>query len=147
MLQNLPGVLFPYSRISLERLDTCHPDLQRLFLALSKTHNISIICGYRGELEQARALKEKKSTKAFGQSKHNVKPSLAVDAVPTKALTLWKHKMDLPAKDYQGFAADVFDVANFNKIKLRWGGDWDMDGFALNDQKLYDFAHWELMEA
>jgi peptidoglycan LD-endopeptidase CwlK len=145
VLQNHPKALFKYSQRSLQRLSTCHPDLIRLFLELSRTHDVSIIVGFRDNKDQLIAYQTGKSEKKPGCSKHNHYPSMAVDAVPANAPRLWKNGEDLPRKTYEGFAKDIFDLAGILKIKLRWGGDWNGNGISSTDQTLNDFAHWELV--
>ena len=43
------------------------------------------------------------------------------------------------------FAAVVLTVAHMKGIKLRWGGDWDGDGF-FKDQEFDDLVHFELID-
>jgi peptidoglycan L-alanyl-D-glutamate endopeptidase CwlK len=67
---------------SLKKLKECHQDLQRLALAVDEVYPIQVVCGHRGKEEQDRAVAEGKSKLKFPESKHNKKPSLAVDVVP-----------------------------------------------------------------
>jgi peptidoglycan L-alanyl-D-glutamate endopeptidase CwlK len=43
------------------------------------------------------------------------------------------------------FAGFVMGIARGMGIKLRWGGDWDMD-FDVQDNKFDDFPHFEIRE-
>ena len=53
--------MYKYGKTSMSRLDTCHPDLQKLFKELIKYVDISILCGHRTEEEQTKAVLEKRS--------------------------------------------------------------------------------------
>jgi peptidoglycan L-alanyl-D-glutamate endopeptidase CwlK len=67
---------------SQERLKECHEKLQRLMRRVDEIYPIQVICGHRNEADQNKAFAEKKSKLKFPESKHNQKPSLAVDVVP-----------------------------------------------------------------
>ena len=67
---------------SLNRLKECHPDLQKLILRVDEIYPVHVICGYRGKEDQDKAFTEKKTKLQFPNSKHNKRPSLAVDVVP-----------------------------------------------------------------
>jgi hypothetical protein len=131
----MPG----FSAKSKWNLNSCHPDLQRVFNEVIKHVDCSIIDGHRGKAEQNQAFAEKKSQKKFPDSTHNVVPSLAVDAV--------RHPIDW--KDIKGhyfFAGFVIGIAKSMGIELRCGGDWDRD-WDVNDQDFYDLFHFELVNA
>lgn len=83
----------PLGPTSLERLATCHPDLQGLIksvaigidegdLAYAGIHDITVICGFRGEREQNQAFADGTSETPWPRSKHNREPSDAVDVAP-----------------------------------------------------------------
>lgn len=67
---------------SLAKLKTCHPNLVKLMLRVDEIYPIHVICGERGKEEQDKAFEEKKSKLKYPESKHNKRPSLAVDVVP-----------------------------------------------------------------
>lgn len=67
---------------SLNKLKECHPDLIKLINHVDTYYPVQVICGYRGEEDQNKAFAEKKSKLQFPKSKHNKRPSLAVDVVP-----------------------------------------------------------------
>lgn len=118
---------------SLARLKTCHPDLIKLIKRVDEIYPIHVICGYRGKEDQDRAFNEKKSKLKFPESKHNKKPSLAVDIVPdpdrnSKTLS-WN---DIAAFEIMLLAVE--SVADEYKIKIRLGRDF----------KFKDFPHVEL---
>lgn len=143
-LLNLPNAVYRYSKTSLRKLETCDKRLQRLFLEVSKHADVTIVCGYRSNEDQAEAFYKKKSKVKPGDSKHNKNPSLAVDAVPAHVPKLWAKGEDGSKLEFIAFAALVLSTAARLGIKVRWGGDWDMDG-DYDDQTFNDYAHWELI--
>lgn len=84
----------PLGKVSLERLATCRPELQELIhdaakgvdegdLAYAGIHDMTVLCGHRGEAEQHKAYAvDKTSRTPWPRSKHNRKPSDAVDVSP-----------------------------------------------------------------
>ncbi|WP_299733874.1 M15 family metallopeptidase [uncultured Endozoicomonas sp.] len=130
-----------FSQRSKDRLATCHPDLQRLMNKVVERYDISIICGHRGEEEQEKAFREGKSKARFGQSKHNSYPSRAVDVIP------WPFNQD-DWKDCDYFnhmAGYIMAVADELGIRIRWGGDWNMNR-RTSDETFLDMPHFELMD-
>lgn len=126
-----------FSQRSLDRLETCHRDLQRLFKEVIKRFDCSILCGERGEEDQTRAFKDGLTKVEYPFSKHNQKPSLAVDVAPYPID--WN---DL--NRFYFFGGYVKRVAEELGIEVRWGGDWDSDTMVL-DQTFNDLPHWELV--
>lgn len=124
------------SKISQERLNTCHPDLIKLMTAVSEVVNIAILCGHRGEVEQNKAFTEKKSKLKFPKSKHNKTPSLAVDIAP---LPIDWNNTDA----FKSLANLVFEIADRQKIHIRWGGDFNQDGNKTKNDA-WDLPHYEL---
>lgn len=124
-----------YGKTSSERLATAHPKLQLVFRKVVIRFDNTIICGHRSPEDQLVAFNTGKSKLKFG--KHNVFPSLAVDAAP------WP--IDWNDLDrFMRFGFYVMGVAEGMGIQLRWGRDWDRD-FDLNDQTFNDFPHFELI--
>lgn len=120
-----------FSAKSLERLNSCHKDLQRLMNAVIQEQDIIILCGHRGKEEQDKAYKDGFSKLRFPASKHNKLPSMAVDIAPYKNGINWE--------DIEGFkklSKIVFKKAKELKIDIEWGGNW----------KMRDYPHWELKE-
>lgn len=81
----------PLGTTSRKRLATAHTDLQRLFEAVAEgvdrgecpgVTDITILCGFRGELDQNQAWANGKSKLRWPDSDHNKTPALAVDAAP-----------------------------------------------------------------
>jgi len=75
---------FKFGKSSLQRLRTCHDDLQLLCHAILEDMDITVLCGYRSEAEQNAAFAKGTSKLKFPRSKHNSFPSLAVDIAPVK---------------------------------------------------------------
>ncbi len=126
-----------FGKRSKDNLNTCHPDLQRLFNEVVKHWDCSIICGHRTEEDQNKAFHEGKSKLQFPQSKHNSYPSKAVDVVP--------YPVDWQDRDrFYHFAGIVVGIATQMNIKIRWGGNWDGD-FQVKDENFMDLPHFELV--
>jgi peptidoglycan L-alanyl-D-glutamate endopeptidase CwlK len=125
-----------FSIASLKILKTCHDDLQRLFLEVIKTHDCTVLCGYRNEEDQNKAFKTGKSKLEYPKSAHNKNPSHAIDIVPYPID--WNN-----TKAFYHFAGFVRGIACQMGIQITWGGDWDSD-FDLNDQSFNDLPHFEL---
>lgn len=138
-----------YGQSSSEKRDTCDPKLIRVMdrgLELSPV-DITIVWGWRGEEIQNNFFRMDMSTKEWPDSKHNfeiegVGPhSKAFDFAP------WVNGA-IPWDDTHLFAfiAGVFfSAAEDLGTKLRWGGDWDMDGLTT-DQTFLDWGHIEVVE-
>lgn len=71
-----------FSRISKQRLSTCHTDLQAVCNELIKQYDFSVLQGYRGEQEQNAAFEKGNSKVRYPLSAHNKIPSRAVDIAP-----------------------------------------------------------------
>jgi peptidoglycan L-alanyl-D-glutamate endopeptidase CwlK len=129
-------VIPSFSKRSLEKLDACHPDLQRLFKEVVKHFDCTILCGHRGEGEQNEAYHSGRSKLKFPESKHNGMPSDAVDVAP--------YPIDWNDKErFYYFAGVAKGIATMMDIPLRWGGDWDSDT-QVHDQTFFDLPHYEL---
>jgi len=136
---------------SRERLETCHPWLQTIANELIKYLDVTVVCGRRGKEEQDRAFAEGRSKLPWPKSKHNVADengneipnglSRAIDLAPYvkgKGI-VWKKKSAAV------MAGMVLLIAAQKGIKVRWGGDWDMDQ-DFEDQTFEDLWHFELVE-
>ena len=125
-----------FSERSLRRLETCHPDLQRLFHEVVKHVDCMVIFGFRTREEQEQAFEDGNSDKHWPDSLHNKTPSQAVDVAP--------YPVDWKNEDrFRAFGGFVLGVASQMGIPIRWGGDWDGD-WDFSDQRLVDQPHFEL---
>lgn len=123
-----------FSQRSLNHLNGCHPLLRRLMLSVVEETDISILCGFRGEKEQNEAFERGTSKLKWPKSKHNISPSMAVDAVPypvdwhderrfrEMGQIVKQHWERIPVDERLGYS-------------LSWGGDW---------KSFKDFPHFEL---
>jgi peptidoglycan L-alanyl-D-glutamate endopeptidase CwlK len=137
-----------FSTRSQDRLDQCHPDLQVLANAVLKFHDCTVITGHRDEAEQTRVFTEKLSTKQWPDSKHNSKPSIAIDLAPYRPNSnMWEFKYSLYFAGLVLGTADALLTSGAMKHAVRWGGNWSTirdnpRGFA--DVSFYDGLHFEL---
>lgn len=156
--------MYKFSKTSLSRLDTCHADLQTILKRAIKVKDFSVICGHRSEEDQNEAFDKGFSKLKFPQSKHNKTPSLAVDIYPydnTLKLALSGHPTQIEyicektgisqaeakayiKEEYMLLMGVVMAIAADEGIKLRFGIDWDGDGYRL-DQTFNDYPHIELV--
>jgi peptidoglycan L-alanyl-D-glutamate endopeptidase CwlK len=123
---------YKFSKKSLERLRTCHDDLQLLCHAILEDMDISVLCGHRTKEEQEEAFKAGNSRLQFPKSKHNSKPSLAVDIAPVK-----NGKIDWnDIKLFEKMCKLVEQKAEKMGIDIRLGRDF---------KTLKDYPHIELV--
>lgn len=135
-------IMASFGKTSSDRLDGCHPDLQKIMNIVVKVRDISIIEGIRGEEDQNRMFDEGHSKLKWPDGKHNITAdrflSDATDITP------WPEQYtDKEAMIYVGGL--VMGVAAALNIKLRWGGDWDGDG-DMKDQSFDDLVHFERVD-
>jgi len=122
---------------SKEKLSTCHSDLQKVFYEVVKTFDCSVLEGHRDERRQNKLFEEGKTKVKYPTGRHNSNPSRAVDVTP--------YPVDWDDRERQTlFAGFVIGIARSMDIRLRWGGDWDMD-FQVSDNRFDDFPHFELI--
>lgn len=147
---------FYFSKLSLSKLDTCHPDLNivmRVALHCSSV-DFGISEGHRS-VERQQELYAKGRT-APGpivtyvdgvkkKGKHNEFPSLAVD------IYAWVDgKVSYDIKHLTYIAGIVQAVSVMLKgmgiisSEIVWGGNWDKDGTIITDQKFLDGPHFEI---
>ena len=127
-----------FGRRSKERLATCDNRLQDVFNEVIKHVDCSVLEGQRDEERQNKLFDEGKTKVRFPNGRHNASPSRAVDVTP--------YPVDWDDRERQTlFAGFVLGIARSMGIKLRWGGDWDMD-FEVQDNRCDDFPHFEIKE-
>ncbi len=129
---------YKFSKKSLDELHTCHPDLQRVFDQVLRLVDVAVVEGIRGKQKQDQCYDKGTSKVKYPNSKHNDIPSNAVDVIPWvggKGSWETKHCIFL--------AGIVMATANGMGIKIRWGGNWDMDDEIMTDQDFQDLAHYE----
>ena len=121
---------------SKERLSTCHESLQKVFNEVIKYVDCSVLEGHRDERRQEKLFDEGITKVHFPMGKHNSYPSRAVDITPYPVNWADRERQTL-------FAGFVLGVARGMGIRLRWGGDWNMN-FDVKDNRFDDFPHFEL---
>jgi len=137
-----------FSKASLDKLSTCHIDLQTLFNEVIKEFDCIVMEGHRGQEAQDEAFRTGKSQKKYPYGNHNATPSNAVDVAPydTKKKTInWNDKITFYY--FSGFVLGIaYKLKQEGKIShsIRWGGDWNSDD-DLHDQTLFDLVHFEIV--
>lgn len=126
-----------FSKASLDQLATCHPSLQLLFNEVIKDIDCKVLEGHRGKEAQNKAYAEKRSKLKWPNGKHNKFPSLAVDVVPWPLD--WNDR-----ESFKQLSEVVFKKAAVLKLKIRWGGDFNMDGDKTTKDS-WDMPHYELI--
>ena len=106
--------------------------------------DMSITDGRRCKAVQDEYFISGKSKVKWPDSKHNVlKPddlAKAVDIVPyINGKPSW-NKLHCCV-----MAGIVLSVAVSLNVKIRWGGNWDMDGEPITDQDFQDLVHFEVL--
>ena len=131
-----------FSKKSRERLETCDPRLIKVMELAIQRIDFSVSCGHRGEAEQDAAVRDGHSKTPWPRSKHNAKPSRAVDIFPYP----FKNEYWKQPQVWADQAKVVLDCAAELGIRLRWGGDWNQDGNS-KDERFYDGPHFELLRS
>lgn len=120
-----------FSQKSLDQLNTCNPLLQQLFNEVIKTHDCTIIEGYRDKEKQEAAFAEGKTQLHYPFGNHNKNPSLAVDVMP--------YPIDWnDSEGIKNFSDFVKATAKELNISIGYGGDW---------KTFKDRDHYELVSA
>jgi len=139
-----------FSHTSKERLATCHEDLQLIMITAIAISDVDfgIAEGHRSIEKQQQYYAEGKSQidGVSKKGKHNYEPSLAADIYPwSEGRADW----DEETLSYlSGIIHAVSEMLFMDKKithKVRWGGNWDMDGTIMTDQTFADRPHFELI--
>lgn len=120
-----------WGKTSSDRLATCDKllqDIANMMLARSE-FDLTITCGYRTKEEQEDAYQKGTSRAKFGQSKHNVFPSKAIDICPYPIS--WNDK----DARWQEMALNAMWCAGKLGIEITWGGSF---------KSIKDLPHFEL---
>tara|TARA_R110002012_G_scaffold8925_2_gene41075 strand:- start:30 stop:422 length:393 start_codon:yes stop_codon:yes gene_type:complete len=127
-----------YSKKSKGRLKSCDKRLQDVFNEVIKHVDCSILEGHRSKERQNKLYDEGRTKVKYPNGRHNSSPSKAVDVTP--------YPVDWEDRERQTlFAGFVIGIARGMGIRLRWGGDWDMD-FQVMDNRFDDFPHFEVRD-
>ncbi len=140
-----------FSQESLNKLATCHPDLQVLFNEVIKHFDCKITEGFRDEATQNKAYAEGKSKLKWPNGNHNKFPSFALDAYPcpidlnpktSRELDVYKWKMCYFAGQVKAISRVLKQEGKITHNVI-WGCDWDDDNI-LKEHDFFDFPHFEL---
>lgn len=135
-----------FSRSSKLKLDTCHPDLQRIMKEVVKFYDCTVLEGFRDRVRQDTLYAEQKTKVQYPDSKHNLTPSMAIDVAPYPID--WSGDAKNLARYYylagciRGVAAQLRRLGEIEH-EVRFGGDWDSDDF-FDDNSFDDLVHFEL---
>lgn len=110
------------------RLATCDVDLQTLVIKVAEQTPLMVVVGHRSKALQNQAVEMGVSQIYWPNSKHNAKPSLAIDLAP---LPLdWKN-----IRHFFELAAHVWAESLKNNVPVIWGGSFSFG----------DYGHFELI--
>ena len=135
-----------YSEASKSRLAECDKRWGKILNKVIKYYDCTILTGHRNKKDQDAAYNAipQRSKLQWPNSKHNTKPSLAVDVAPYPIPYEWGEDWRDRVKFYE-LKAIIFYVASKQGVKVRFGGDWDMDN-DYKDNKFNDLVHFEIIE-
>ena len=106
--------------------------------------DMSAIQGRRPKNEQNKYFNEGRSKVKWPNSKHNVANltdlASGIDVAPNVNGISW-NKLHCCV-----MAGVILSSAHFLGVKIRWGGNWDMDREPITDQDFQDLVHFELVE-
>jgi peptidoglycan L-alanyl-D-glutamate endopeptidase CwlK len=137
-----------WSQSSANKLDTCHPDLQKLANAVLVFHDCTVITGHRDQQTQERMVTEGKSKVHWPNGKHNSHPSHAIDLAPAVAgLSPWDFEYSLYFAGLVLGTAEILLSTGRMSYAVRWGGNWSAtrDQRSFKDVSFYDGLHFELV--
>lgn len=130
--------MYSFGKRSRERLSEVHPSLVKLLEEAIKIVDFSVIEGHRDKETQNRYYDDDKTEVQWPNSRHNSKPSMAVDIAP--------YPIDWDARNRFFFLAGIIKALAYrHNIEIRWGRDWDSDN-DFSDQTFNDLVHFEIKE-
>lgn len=129
--------MYKYSKKSLEKLSTCHPDLQKICHELIKLMDVTVLEGVRTPDAQDELFHK-------GMSRTRNSLHLPQDDGYSHAVDLAPFKIDWEDRErfiyMQGM---IRGIAHMMNIPIRSGIDWDSDG-EIKDHTFFDGPHIEL---
>lgn len=151
--------MYSFSEKSKSIIKTLHADIQFVLYKAIEVVDFSVDSGYRDATQQNALFREGKSQLIFDQSKHNKKPSQAVDIypypldweilnMPYKKIIKSKNLIERYFAEIEKFyfLAGVMKTVTIQPgINMIWGGDWDNDN-DFKDNNFDDLGHFELTE-
>lgn len=132
---------YSFGAKSREVFATLDPRLQRVVKELLKYVDVSLVQGHRGKEEQNALYVQGRTQVKWPKSKHNQLPSKAVDVQPYPY-----PRSDMDLRVGLGYIAGLaMRIADEENVRLRWGGDWNMNG-DVTDNGFDDLFHLEIVE-
>lgn len=125
----------------MQKLNTCHPDLVKIFKEVIAVMDCTIIEGVRSTETQEEYVRTGKSKTRL--SKHLKQADGYAHAVDCGVFIKGRVEWD-DLRYYYYLGGIVKAIADDFGIKIRWGGDWDSDG-DFSDQTFNDLVHFELI--
>lgn len=125
------------SQKSLNKLQQCHPDIQRVMLEVIKVKDFTVIEGYRTKEDQDIRFYQGTSRVKWPNSKHNTFPAKAIDIWPWPVPRTASGELDSSSREWNTLAGIVMDKAQELGVNLVWGGTWT---------SIVDKPHFELKE-
>lgn len=126
-----------FSIASKKRLETCDTRLQEICAEAIKEYDFIVLCGHRNKADQDEAYQKGNSKLKWPKSKHNANPSRAMDLSPYPLD--WKN-----LQRFKDLSKVILRIAGEKNIKIRWGGDFNMDGNQTTNDA-WDLPHYELV--
>lgn len=143
---------YSFGKSSIEKLSTAHADLQLIMkTALSRSQvDFGISEGHRS-LERQKKLFDEGKSRIDGISKkgkHNHSPSLAVDVyayvTDNKSMAYDRSHLSYLGGVITAVGEQLLEEGKVSH-KIRWGGNWDSDGYLIYDHSFKDLPHFELI--
>jgi peptidoglycan L-alanyl-D-glutamate endopeptidase CwlK len=139
-----------WSKSSLEKLKTCHGDLQTLANHVLLVHDCTVVWGSRNEKQQNDMFLQGRSELKYPYSKHNQYPSIAIDLAPYVPELGGVITRDREYSLYfsgivLGIADILYERGDINN-RVRWGGNWSTKRDKnFKNTSFYDGLHYELV--
>ena len=136
--------VYRFGEVSEKRLKTCTPRIQLVMRAALATGliDLAVLEGVRSQEKQDEYFRAHKSKVQWPNSKHNIKSpedkSRAIDIAP-----FINGKASFDQRHCCFMAGLILGLAKSLGVRLRWGGNWDMDGEPVTDQDFQDLVHFE----
>lgn len=150
--------MFKFGKTSKDRLESAHKDLRLIMETAIRYSDVDF-----GIAEGHRSVARQKELYAQGRtkpgkivtwvdgvtklSKHNLSPSMAVDIYAfINGKAVWHGETITYLMGIIKAASEMLFEKGLISHRLRWGGNWDMDGEILTDQTADDRPHVELVK-
>jgi len=145
----------PFSKTSADRLATCDPYIQRVLnraIEISEV-DFGVAQGERTVAEQQQYFDEGKSRvnpKAYTAEELPLKGYHITNEIYTKSgavdvYAYYQGGAKWDEKHLTYIAGVIMAVDGMMENKLKWGGNWDMDGEILIDQGFDDLPHFQMI--